>query len=148
MNWIKTSLPTFLLLLRVFVAAGTCLPSSYMGLHVEAHRLMGELYKVRRAVIYTKIFRKISSVIQKLIGEAYREQGDFINLPLFFTIKESRLKANRLEIWQASNYITSVDVLIAHFICQILDGNHHMGDKPPTNIFYLYKRRWVYSRSV
>jgi hypothetical protein len=43
---------TVLLLLRVFVAAGTCLPSSCLAtkwrIHIQTHRLMGGIYKVRR----------------------------------------------------------------------------------------------------
>jgi hypothetical protein len=44
--------PTILLLLRVFVAAGTCLPSRRLavkeGIHIQTHTLTEGIYEVRR----------------------------------------------------------------------------------------------------
>jgi hypothetical protein len=44
--------PTVLLLLRVFYAAGTCLPNPCLatigGSHIQTHRLMGAIYEVQR----------------------------------------------------------------------------------------------------
>jgi hypothetical protein len=43
--------PTILLSLRVFTAAGTCLPSRCLPkawIHIETHRLLGGIYEVRR----------------------------------------------------------------------------------------------------
>jgi hypothetical protein len=48
------------------------------------------------AMIYIPSFIKIGSGIQKLMGgihiQTHRQQGDLINLLLFFRNKESRLK--------------------------------------------------------
>jgi hypothetical protein len=42
------------------------------------------------AMIYIPSFIRISSSIQKLIGEVHRQHGDLIRLLLFFQNKESR----------------------------------------------------------
>jgi hypothetical protein len=48
---LKMTRPAILLLLRVFVATGTCLPSRCLAtigrIHIRTHRLMGEIYQVR-----------------------------------------------------------------------------------------------------
>jgi hypothetical protein len=48
----KLTRPTALPFLRVFLAAGTCLPSSYLaikgGIYIQTHSLMGGIYEVRR----------------------------------------------------------------------------------------------------
>jgi hypothetical protein len=48
----KTTRPTIILLLRVFVAAGTCLPSCCLArigwVHIQTHRPMGGIYEVCR----------------------------------------------------------------------------------------------------
>jgi hypothetical protein len=43
----KTTLPTIFLFLRVFFAAGTCLQDRCLEtIHIQTHRLMGEVYEV------------------------------------------------------------------------------------------------------
>jgi hypothetical protein len=48
----ETTRPTFILLLRVFIAAGTCFPSrclaTIVGIHMQTHTLMGDIYEIRR----------------------------------------------------------------------------------------------------
>jgi hypothetical protein len=90
--------PTILLLLRVFLAMGTCFPNRCLamkgggytlrslclattgGIDIETHRLMGFIYEVRRW--------------DKLRGDSqtHRQHGDHISLLLFFQNKERRLK--------------------------------------------------------
>jgi hypothetical protein len=74
--------PTVLLLLRVFVTAGTCLPSrclATIGGYTYRHRLMDS-----GAMICMANLINIGSGIQKLMGAgcslAYRQQGDRISL--------------------------------------------------------------------
>jgi hypothetical protein len=59
------------------------LPSNNRGMHIQTHRLMGGIYEVRccdglRCHIYTAIFIKIGSAIQKLIGRKTDTQDSMV----------------------------------------------------------------------
>jgi hypothetical protein len=64
------------------------LPSNGKGIHIEIHRLMGDIYEVRRwdgsRCPDVPGFIKLGSVIQKLVGGTHRQHGDLIILHLFF----------------------------------------------------------------
>jgi hypothetical protein len=94
----RQTCPTILLLLRVFVAAGTCLPSRCLAMkggiftapflsndRRDIHRLMGGVYEVRRwdelrcHDIHTK-FVQIGSGIQKWIGGGIHRHTDSMEI--------------------------------------------------------------------
>jgi hypothetical protein len=91
--------PTILLLLRVFVAAGTCLSSHSLatigGIHIQTHRLMGGIYEVRRwgglrcHDIHTKFHTDWFQHSEVIRGDTqtHRQDGDRISL-----LEESRLR--------------------------------------------------------
>jgi hypothetical protein len=68
--------PTILLLLHVFVAAGTCLPSLYLattgGTQVQHGFMKYAVQMGSGAMIYISCFRKIASSNQKLTGGIHR----------------------------------------------------------------------------
>jgi hypothetical protein len=88
--------PTFLLLLCVLVAAGTCLPSRCLatkgGTHIKIHRLMGRICEVHRwdglrcHDIHTKFH---NNWLIWRDSQAHRQHRDRISLFSFFN-KESR----------------------------------------------------------
>jgi hypothetical protein len=85
--------PTFLLLLRVFVATENCPPSRCLVTirwdTLQKHRLIRGMNEVAvemgsGAMIYIPSFIKIGSVIQKLMGagdsRTHRQHGDRLSL--------------------------------------------------------------------
>jgi hypothetical protein len=112
----KTTRPTILLLLPVYSGLGKVftepLPNNT---HIEANRLMGGVYKVRRSDgprchdIHIKFHRELFSHSKVDSGgdtRAHRQQGDLISLLLFFQNKESRLKMDLKETgWEGVDLI-------------------------------------------
>jgi hypothetical protein len=86
------TLPIILLLLPVFVAAGTCLPSRCLatigGIHIQTNRLMGGIYEVchsdgfRYHDIYTKFYKDWfrHSKVGKKDTQTHRQDGDLMSL--------------------------------------------------------------------
>jgi hypothetical protein len=76
------------------------LPSNDRGIHIQTHRLMGDIYEVRRwdglrcHDIHIKFHKDwfMHAKLNRGDTETYRQHGDLISLLSFFQNKESRLK--------------------------------------------------------
>jgi hypothetical protein len=87
-----TCLPSRCLVLNGGIHITEPLPSNDRGIHIQTHRMMGEIYKVRRSDglscrhIHAKFHTRLAG------GYTERQECDFISVRLYFQNMESGLK--------------------------------------------------------